>query len=186
MPRPANIFKFEFPLKSNGGIRVFKISDNDYPPFRYKSQFLCNEGTVNNLQSFYSNKKYILLKNLFRQQYIQLESYFEGINFEVANEKMAKSLNSLLETDPEIISMELTHDQSIFYTLKKGSFTFYLQHFLNDIDKDDDEATLIMFKGDDKLPSYAGSLTETMFVLNDTLLTNNLLKIEFLENELSF
>jgi hypothetical protein len=50
--------------------------------------------------------------------------------------------------------MELTHEQSAFFTIKKNDYTFFIQHFLNEIDEDDDEAILTVFKGNEKLPSY--------------------------------
>ena len=62
--------------------------------------------------------------------------------------------------------MELTHEQSAFFTIKKNDYTFFIQHFLNEIDEDDDEAILTVFKGNEKLPSYAGSLLKTISELN--------------------
>jgi hypothetical protein len=62
--------------------------------------------------------------------------------------------------------MELTHEQSAFFTIKKSDYTFFIQHFLNEIDEDDDEAILTVFKGNEKLPSYAGSLSKTISELN--------------------
>jgi len=70
--------------------------------------------------------------------------------------------------------MEVTYDQSIFYTVKKGEYIFFIEHFLDTINDDEDEAILTVFKGDDKLPSYAGNLYETLREINVVLINNTL------------
>ncbi len=167
------------------GATSYAICADDNPFFNFNSYYACkpNERTANNLQLFYKNKKFVEFDLLFKQQFEKLKPYLEGIEFEAAKLKMSQSLNSLLEIEPDIISMELTHEQSIFYTLKKDNYSFYIQHFLNVEDIEDDEATLTVFKGDDKLPSFAGSLTDTIFEVNNMLLPNTALKFELQYNE---
>jgi hypothetical protein len=129
--------------------------------FGSKKQY---EGTV--IDNSKSDKEFIKFKKAFKAQYKTLAEYFSDVNFIAADEKLSLSLNSILSTNPDVISMELTHEQSAFFTIKKSDYTFFIQHFLNEIDEDDVEAILTVFKGNEKLPSYAGSLSKTISELN--------------------
>ena len=81
--------------------------------------------------------------------------------------------------------MELTHEQSAFFTIKKSDYTFFIQHFLYEIDEDDDEAILTAFKGNEKLPSYAGSLSQTISELSSILEPDSLFNFHLSLNEVS-
>ena len=59
---------------------------------------------------------------------------------------MVKTRTKAREINPSAISLELTHEQSVFYTIKKADYTLYFQHFLNDTEEDEDEAILTIFK----------------------------------------
>ena len=132
-----------------------------------------------------SDRKFIHFEKSFKNQFELLSAYFENLTFQEANEKLSSSLISLLNINPDAISMELTRDKSIFYTLKKKDYTFFIQHFLNEIEEDEDEAILTVFKDDNKLPSYAGSLLQTISELNTLLEPANTSKLELELNELS-
>ena len=160
----------------------------DESPFFHSKQIGPNnpyQGTVSNVSISNSDKKFILFKNSFKSQFDSLLAFFSELDFEEANEKLSSSLSSLLDTNPDAISMELTHEQSIFYTVKKDDYTFFLQHFLNEIDEDADEAILTVFKGNDKLPSYAGSLSQTISEIDSLLEPANTLKFHLKLHELS-
>jgi hypothetical protein len=148
--------------------------------FGSKKQY---EGTV--IDNSNADKEFIKFKKLFKAQYETLAEYFAAVNFIAADEKLSLSLNSILSTNPDVISMELTHEQSAFFTIKKNDYTFFIQHFLNEIDEDDDEAILTVFKGNEKLPSYAGSLSKTISELNSVLEPENPFNFQLSLNELS-
>jgi|SRR6185437_12454792 len=142
-------------------------------------------GTYNSILISNSDRKLIHFEKSFKNQFELLSAYFQNLNFQEANEKLSSSLISLLNINPDVISMELTRDKSIFYTLKKQDYTFFIQHFLNEIEDDEDEAILTVFKDDNKLPSYAGSLLQTISELNTLLEPSNTSKLELELNELS-
>jgi len=142
-------------------------------------------GTFNSVLISNSDRKFINFKKSFKKQFESMSVYFSGLTFEEANEKLSFSLGSLLNTNPDVISMELTHEKSIFYTVKKKDYTFFIQHFLNEIGEEEDETILTIFKGDNKLPSYAGSLLQTISELNILLEPASTLKLELEIHELS-
>jgi hypothetical protein len=201
MPTPAAHINVIFPTQeivrfverdyantgSTGSV-MYAYSDEAFP-FFHSNQFGSKspyEGTLSDISISDSDKKFINFKKAFKAQFDSLSEYFSDVNFNVANEKLSLSLSSLLASNPDVISMELTHEQSAFFTIKKSDYTFFIQHFLNEIDEDDDEAILTVFKGNEKLPSYAGSLSQTISELISVLEPVSTFKLHLSLNELSF
>ena len=94
----------------------------------------------------------------------KLEYYLERIPREyelykdiedfVSKEIIYKKLEETSEAILEIVnkyetafSVELTHDSTLFYTIKKGDITFFFEHFLLDEDKNE-ECVLTCFNED--------------------------------------
>jgi len=172
---------------STGSV-VYAYSDKLFP-FFYSNQFGSQspyEGTFGDVSNSYSDNKYINFKKAFKVQFEKLAEYFADLDFVSVDEKLSSSLSSILASNPDVISMELTYEQSAFYTIKKNEYTFFIQHFLNEIDEDDDEAILTMFKGNQKQPSYAGSLSQTISELNSVFVPVSTFKSQFELNELSY
>lgn len=172
MPTPA--------VNPNEKITIVHLLDNQYSNYRSTgsavdfnlfSRRVRNENAFEGTKLDINNcdKKFINLKKAFKVQFESLKEFYHDLDFNDADMKSTQSLGSLLEMNPDIISMELTHDQSIFYTFKKFDYTFFIQHFIYDIELDEDEATLTIFKGDLKQPSFGGSLSETIFEIKNKL-----------------
>lgn len=70
------------------------------------------------------------------------------------------------------MSLELTYEGDIFYTIIKDDLTLYITHF-SDIEEED-EIAVVIFKSDEKLPSYAGDFDFFKMKLNE-LLTDNII-----------
>jgi len=132
--------------------------------------------TLNDLLISSADKKFIQFNKSFTEQFNFLAASFSNLDFNIARTKMHLSLNKILELNPTAFSMELTNEQSIFYTIKKEDYTFYLQHFLNEIDEDEDESILTIFNGNNKLPSYAGSLFQTFVEIDNLMAPSNTFK----------
>lgn len=106
------------------------------------------------------------LTSSFKLQFLKLSSYFPDLDFATANERMMMSLYQIMNLDPTSISLELIPDGNVFYTIKKNSYTIYYHHFIVDIiDDSEDEVVLTIYKGERKLPSFAGSLEDSHSVL---------------------
>jgi len=117
--------------------------------------------TGGSLRLLISNKKFITYFISFKAQFKKLQQHFGEIDINEAKLKFANSLSSILFLNPDLLSMELMYDKSIFYTIRKGTYTIFLQHNI-DVNDEDDEAILSIFQNDKKLPSYAGPLKSVM------------------------
>ena len=126
-------------------------------------------GTTINLKFSETNKKYISISKSFKKQFESLQAYYKDINYAEASNKLSQSLNALLFFQPSSLTMELSIEKSIIYTMKKNGYTFFMHYFFYDIDVDDDEIILSAFKGSQKLPSYAGTFIEAMNEINAIL-----------------
>lgn len=120
------------------------------------------QSTGGNLRLLISNKKFINYQLKFQEQFNRLKQYFDGMGIVEAKLKFSSSLSPILYLNPDSLSMELTYEKSIFYTIKKGIYTIFIQHNLDIENEEDDEAILSIFKNDEKLPSCAGGLATIM------------------------
>lgn len=79
-------------------------------------------------------------------------------------------LLKMLKFKPDAFSIELTHENEIFYTIKKGEYTFFVSNFLNKEDRDkEDEAAISIFKNKKQLPSLFSSLDNVFNHLNEII-----------------
>jgi len=92
---------------------------------------------------------------------------------------MKLSAEVLLQCFPDRISLEITNEGSIFYTVRKNDITIYFQHFLVDEFDGADEAIVSVFKGENPLLNYGGSLSDTINQLNVVLLPQSIVLPEF-------
>jgi hypothetical protein len=119
--------------------------------------------------SFNNNRQFIQMEQTFLKQLQQSAGFFEGHNTFFLKEKMKMSADALLNYSPDKISLQLTNEGSIFYTLFKDGLTIYLQHYITDDHDDTDEAIISVFKGDENRLNFGGSLTDTLSMANSVL-----------------
>jgi hypothetical protein len=86
-----------------------------------------------------NDREFISLETSFTEQCKRYPEVYPLEKLPYFKQKMAVSLSSLLSLHPDKISMQVTYESSIFYTLIKGRLTVYLQHYL-EVDDDTDEA----------------------------------------------
>jgi hypothetical protein len=119
--------------------------------------------------SFNNNRQFIHLQQSFTQCLDQNLSVFEGQNNYVLDEKMRLSADALLNYCPDKISLQVTDEGSIFYTLSKDELSIYFQHFLIDDQDGSDEAIITVYKGEENILNYGGSLVDTLGMMNSIL-----------------
>lgn len=115
-----------------------------------------------------SNKRFIKLGIEFDKQFEQKSIYFKHIIKELVKKKFNDIISTFLDFSPEKISFQLTHEGGMFFTLKKGDYSFYIQYFF-DHELGDEEVLLSIFRGDIKLPSYDGKLIEIVYEVKNIL-----------------
>lgn len=96
----------------------------------------------------------------FKEEFVKYaELYSFDISLNEAVSKMESSLKPLLKFAPEKLKLEISADKSIVYTFKQNDFTLYIDHYL-ELDPEDDEEIIIgAYRANEKLRSFAGSLT---------------------------
>lgn len=116
-----------------------------------------------------TNNKYIRLVENFNKQFENKKSNFADADFLIAQKKFNRIVSTLLELVPETFSSEITSDGSVFLSIKKNEYSFYVQYFFDDENFDND-IVLTGFHNDDKLPSHEGSISSIMNEINSCIL----------------
>ena len=75
----------------------------------------------------------------------------------------------LLHSNPDKISLQLTNEGSIFYTVYKNDIHLYFEHYLMEDFDGKDESIVSVYKGDEKILDYGGSVAETLEELSGIL-----------------
>lgn len=109
--------------------------------------------TQNNI----SNKQFIKFENLLSKQYKNFSNLYINLPLEKIKELTSGVVSFLLSFSPDCFSLELTGEESIFYTLKKDGLSYYIHQFFETED-DGFNATLVVFNGDQKIESINGNI----------------------------
>lgn len=110
------------------------------------------------------------IKYSFKEKFELMSPYFNGLSLDEATARMENSLNQIASLKPDDIILELAFDGTIFYKVWKNDFLFFYNHLIIDSeDENDDEVVLTIFKGEEKLPSYAGSLKDANKFLKEAI-----------------
>lgn len=110
--------------------------------------------------SISNNRQFIKLQQALNKQIKLREELLSDCSTEIeANFKF--SSESLLNFSPDKISLQLTDDLSIFYTILKGDLTIYFEHFITD-DFDSDEVIFSVFRGNKNIINFAGSFSDSL------------------------
>lgn len=152
IPFPNNSYQVEYIVqKAWNGTKA----DND---LIWGSEMLSNNSsTVFNYEQFNDNKKFLKLQSKLKKQIQAKKEFYKNISSNSIESEFALCTNDLLEIKPDLISVELTTEHSLFYTIKKNSYTLFFQYFLSENNLNDlEEALLSVFKYDSKLPSIEG------------------------------
>lgn len=110
---------------------------------------------------FENDKEFVRINHEFKTQFKAKSEYFLGLSLNDVNRKMKTSLSELLYFSPEKISLQLTNEGSLFYTFLKDGAKFYLQHYLNTANNED-EAFLNIFYSDENNENFAGELSNIL------------------------
>jgi hypothetical protein len=130
-------------------------------------------------KSFKGIRQFIKLEQAFIKQLKECSETFDGQNSYLLREKMKISSEALLDCQPDKISLRLTEEGSVFYSLIKDEIKIYFQHFLIDEFDENDEAIISIINGNDNVMNYAGELTEVINQLGNFLASKNIAVRQF-------
>ncbi|MDI9358515.1 MAG: hypothetical protein QM528_06185 [Phycisphaerales bacterium] len=137
-------------------------SNDDFVHPKYVNRYSAN--TVFNCEQCNDDNKYLKLKLEIQKQIKSKKEYHQEWDTKFIENEFDRCTNALLsEIRPDLISVELTSEQSLFYILKKKSFTLFFQYFLSENEFDsNEEALLSIFNDDEKLPSREGDINSVI------------------------
>ncbi|MEO5995265.1 MAG: hypothetical protein ABIN89_01115 [Chitinophagaceae bacterium] len=130
-------------------------------------------------QDYKNTRQFIKLDQAFREQLKEYSEAFKGKTNFALKELMNLSSDILLKTLPDKISLQLTEEGCIFYTLLKNNITIFFSHYLTADIHDIDESIISIYKGESNLLNYAGELWETIHAANKVLHSFNIAIPEF-------
>lgn len=110
------------------------------------------------------DKKFIKFSSIIANQYQTFSEFYSDISLNKIKSITSEIISKLLSLSPDAFSLELTNDESIFYTFKKDNYSFYIQQFF-EIEDDGFNATLVTFKGDIKDNSKNGNIAEHLLYI---------------------
>ena len=121
--------------------------------------------TQNNI----SNKQFVKFENLLTKQYNTFSDIYVNLPLEKIKELTSGVVSFLLSFSPDSFSLELTGEESIFYTLKKDSFSVYIHQFF-ETEEDGFNATLVVFNGEQKIESINGNINNLINSINHQII----------------
>ncbi len=141
------------------GSTLFYINDLTDPFFKSKiGEDFCRPPLSQvGTQHRKTNKMFIKFSNHLDDQYNALSDFYSNISLNEIKSITSNIISELISLSPDAFSLELTHEESIFYTFKKEDFSFYIQQYFETED-DGFNATLVTFKGDKKVDSLNGNI----------------------------
>ena len=180
MPIPVNIEK-----EPQENVWFYKYHDS-YSYSTGSSSFITNNLTVSFLKSNLgevfcrsslvqagtqhneTNKMFLKFTNLLSEQYKAISAFYKNISLGDILSITSGIISELISLSPDSFSLELTNEESIFYTLKKGDYSFYIQQYFETED-DGFNATLVCYNGDNKMDSLNGNISNLLFSMEQKI-----------------
>ena len=198
MPVPVNIdkapqehvwfYNYNDTCSYYTGSTLFNIYELKEPFFNSKvGEGFCNPSSTNiGTHHNETNKLFIKLNKILNDQFINISEYYNNISLGEIKSITSSIINKLISLSPDAFSLELTNEESIFYTFKKDDYSFYIQHYFETED-DGFNATLVTFKGENKIDSINGDINNILASIESKISNKNShnLNLAFL-NELSY
>ena len=127
------------------------------------------------------DKNFIRFAISLKEQHHRKKEFFEGIEYSLIDNLMKRSLVEILSFNPDRLTLELSTEKILFYTLFKDKFTCFISHFIitNPNDPDDHEVIISLFKNKIKQPSFSGLLNEGISFLNTNFRSNEVMSLEW-------
>jgi preprotein translocase subunit YajC len=115
-----------------------------------------------------TNKMFLKFTNLLSEQYKAISAFYDNISLGDIISITSGIISELISLSPDSFSLELTNEESIFYTFKKGDYSFYIQQYF-ETEEDGFNATLVCYKGDNKMDSLNGNIRNLLFSMEQKI-----------------
>lgn len=136
---------------------------------QYDQGATANSALQDPLGTYNTNKQLINLENSLRNQLKERGGTFaEKSHFQVI-EAMKISSDLLIGIKPDKISVQLTDDEALYYTVIKDSLIINLSHYISSDCYDLDEALFSIYDGRRNILNFAGNLQSLVLNANKVL-----------------
>lgn len=102
----------------------------------------------------------IMLKEKFNTELVK----FKEVSYALAIKTFDKSLFYVSKISPEKITIEVTNDDSLYFSMTKNNFSIYLEEYV-----DDGEVIVTLFKDNVKQNSLSGNISYVTSRLQEVL-----------------
>lgn len=150
------------------------IGNTDYLRSSDKCGMLrLNSGLLNIEQTPKTESKtFVRYMQKFLKHYEAVKDKISGYSEPDIRKKVENSLSELLLINAEAMSVELTEEDTLFFTIKKSNYSFYIDQYLRSDFNDDNEFVMTMFKETKMFSSKSGDLQYLVKTINEELLQN--------------
>lgn len=156
---PANLFpayhqQFFVDKKPLPDRTHFINNVHSIPVMHNRNNYFGTQFLSNNQDAFMSEndqtirphtKLFVKYFQKFDKEYNQNIDNLKKYSAEWVRKKFVSSLSYLLTLDPDALSIEISEDATLFYTIKKNNFTFYIDQYIDSEDNVDEEFVLTIF-----------------------------------------
>lgn len=139
-----------------------------------ESAHMTNESVMIAHNPFRSNKQFIKLERSFLSQLEKHAAIFKDQNKYALQEKMKLSADALLNCSPDKVSLEITWEGSIFYKIIRNDISIHFEHFLIDEFNSTDEAITTIYKGNQQVLDYGGTLADAISEVSKFFTSNKI------------
>jgi hypothetical protein len=116
-----------------------------------------------------ADRLFLKLHEAFKNQLRDNRELFQGKSDYELMERMHVSAELLIAFEPEKISLQLTNDRAVYYTVIKNHITLFFSHYLDCDTNDTDEVLLSIYYGKNNVLNYAGEMDEAIAAANNIL-----------------
>ena len=142
--RPTAIDKYPVRFGTGSSFVVRGYSDRFLNSAIYR-----DDSTVTVLQENKQDDDLIKLRERFNSELVKLQ----GVSQALAEKRFNNSVSFLSLIDSDNLTVEVTNDESLYFSLVKEDYKIYLEEYV-----DDGEVIVTMFKGGIKQKSISGDI----------------------------
>lgn len=153
------------------------------------SESTCNYPVANNINGYFTNyflensednsiskidqtirpntKSFVKHFQKFVKEYNQNKDRLKEFSAESVRIKFSSSLSYFLKFKPDAFSIEISEDGTLFYTIKKNNFSFYIDQYIVDEENGDEEFILTSFDKNNMGVVNSGNISSILDNMRD-------------------
>lgn len=132
-----------------------------------------------------SDKKLVKLINSFDKQLSVIKDNYKEYSVNFLQMQVAEISNAILEYIPDVLSLQLTYDKSIFFTFKKEKYSIYLEVYFVEGKDDIEDVVLTIFEENEVTQNFSGNMNDIYEVLNELFLKESPVSTPLIEYAIS-